>query len=391
MPVESTEVFLQKIADRNAAKAPEAAKTDEERIEAVMKTPFFMNSLSIDPESDEVLSALQTMQFEGTPAEVAENFKAQGNNCYMEGKYRFQDAIVFYTKGILVKCGDNELESALYSNRAAVHLSLCKTRLTLANFRSVLNDCSCAIKLNPNNVKAYYRSTRALYALDRCGEGIDCCHLGLEIDPENENLKYELQRLYKKKDELQIMERKRTEKAAIEHKEEEELTTALNTKGYRLAITIKPKLQHPLAPTAKIQHDASGLKFTVVLCYPEYQQSDFISEFHENDTFYSHFQTIFAEPAPWDIDHKYGPENFEWFFETHVDERINSSQLVPVVRKIHAANAKTQSAADRYVHLTLGDVLCESAFTIVDGICVFIVLVRDSEFAIKFKKEYRKK
>ena len=59
-------------------------------------------------------------------AEMAENFKHQGNACFKEGPRKYQNAIKFYTQGIECKV-DNELllNSALHSNRAAVHLELC--------------------------------------------------------------------------------------------------------------------------------------------------------------------------------------------------------------------------------------------------------------------------
>lgn len=53
--------------------------------------------------------------------------------------------------------------------------------LKTENYRKVLIDCSKALKLNPKNSKAYYRSVKALYALDRIEEAIDCCEHGLAV------------------------------------------------------------------------------------------------------------------------------------------------------------------------------------------------------------------
>jgi tetratricopeptide (TPR) repeat protein len=352
-------------------------KTDQERIDAVLQTPFFMNTLTVDPESNEVLQALQSLQLEGTPEEVAENFKVQGNTCYLEGKPRFQDAIIFYTKGILANSGNNNLDSILYCNRAAVHLSL-------SNYGKVLNDCAMALKLNPKNLKAYYRSTRALYALDRVDEGIDCCVKGLEIDNENANLISELTKLKTKKENLAAMKLKREEKAAAMFQQERELSNALKSRGYKLETIDDQPLVHPNAPSAKISLTATGLMFPVLFLYPEYNQSDFIAEFHETDTFFSHFQTMFADPAPWDVKCTYLPETIEWFFE-------EAGKLVPVLRRVKALSAPNQSAPMKYVHVTLRDVLSDPAFVVTNGVCKFILLVRDSDFAMEFKKKYRNK
>lgn len=100
------------------------AKSDEERINAVMQNPFFMNKLTVAPEDSEVIQAIQALQMEGTPFEIASNFKNQGNESFKEKRYK--DAIQFYTNGILVDgLDDAELLSVLFSNRAAVNLSLC--------------------------------------------------------------------------------------------------------------------------------------------------------------------------------------------------------------------------------------------------------------------------
>jgi hypothetical protein len=108
------------------ANAPKS-KTDQERIDAVLQTPFFMNTLDINPESTDIIAALTALQMEGPPEEVAANFKNQGNQCFNDGN--FKDAILYYTKGILVSCSDQHLLSLLFSNRAAVHLCLCNILL----------------------------------------------------------------------------------------------------------------------------------------------------------------------------------------------------------------------------------------------------------------------
>jgi hypothetical protein len=53
--------------------------------------------------------------------------------------------------------------------------------LKIENYGKVLIDCSKALKLNPKNIKAYYRSVKALYALDKIEEAIDCCEHGLAV------------------------------------------------------------------------------------------------------------------------------------------------------------------------------------------------------------------
>lgn len=85
--------------------------------------PLFMHSLdATDTEDNLELEALKALAYEGTPLEIAQNFKAQGNEAFHERRYR--DALEFYTKGLAAKSGDSQLDSTLLLNRAAVNLEL---------------------------------------------------------------------------------------------------------------------------------------------------------------------------------------------------------------------------------------------------------------------------
>ena len=101
--------------------------------------PLFMKSLPEDALDDPTVAALQSLAHDGTPdgmcmlskivlfavhpyAEIAQNFKEQGNT-YFKGK-RYRDAVGFYTQGIDAKPTDPVLIEALLCNRAACNLEL---------------------------------------------------------------------------------------------------------------------------------------------------------------------------------------------------------------------------------------------------------------------------
>ena len=66
---------------------------------------------------------------------IAEVYKNEGNEEYRTGD--FINAIHFYTEGIKVKCGNEELKAKLYSNRATAHFKLGKNSLgSLADISS---------------------------------------------------------------------------------------------------------------------------------------------------------------------------------------------------------------------------------------------------------------
>lgn len=69
--------------------------------------------------------------------------------------------------------------------------------LPLGNYGSVLRDCAAALSVNPKCIKAYYRSSLALLALERAKEALDCCMRCLAIDPENGSIKGVMERARK--------------------------------------------------------------------------------------------------------------------------------------------------------------------------------------------------
>jgi len=55
-------------------------------------------------------------------SELAATYKEDGNYNFKIKKYRL--AIISYTEGLRQRCGDSQLESELYNNRAAAHFFL---------------------------------------------------------------------------------------------------------------------------------------------------------------------------------------------------------------------------------------------------------------------------
>jgi len=96
-----------------------------EFLKDMQRHPLFMQSLDPNDAAENVeLEALKALAYEGTPLEIAQNFKEQGNEAYLEK--RFRDALEFYSKGIAAKSGDLTLDRLLLLNRAAVNLELGK-------------------------------------------------------------------------------------------------------------------------------------------------------------------------------------------------------------------------------------------------------------------------
>lgn len=280
----------------------------------------------IDEEND-ALDALRALQYDGTPAENAQSFKEQGNELVQVKKW--SDAKEFYSKGIAVlskKIGQKResqddgvasverakelrLEETCYVNRA-----LCS--LELRNYRSTTLDCRSALRLNAKNIKAFYRSAQALFALDKLGEASDACTHGLAVDAGNAALK-DLS--------IKITTRAMQVKAEDDRNRIQALT--LQRQKFTLAAALKARnIKTRKSPQPPEMEDAtihlapdplspeSTLQFPVILLYPMHAQSDFIKSFAETDTVSMHLDYIF--PLPWDEKHEYLANQVELYMET---------------------------------------------------------------------------
>ncbi|CAG8497278.1 16244_t:CDS:2 [Acaulospora colombiana] len=291
---------------------PERRKFEDTLLKEIDKVPLFMTELP--EEESESLAALQSLLYDGSPEEIAENFKKQGNECFKEGKTRYQDAITYYTKALETNCKDNKIIEACLANRAAVNLEL-------GNFRKVLTDCAKVIRSNPMNVKAFYRSAKALCELEKMKEAIDCCDHGLKT--RNINM---------------------------------ETTNVAHTSPHSVHLNPEGQLIWP-----------------VVFLYPEYQETDFIAEFNEGNTFQDHLDVMFENPAPWDTLHKYTPDKVQIYYEYIW---TTGNEVKPKLLKIGK-------------NCILKEVLSHQKYVVKNGIPNFIVLSNEGEFKEEFLSRYK--
>lgn len=117
--------------------------------------------------------------------EKADEFKVRGNDCVKSGQY--QKAIHYYTEAIRL----NKFEPIYFSNRALCNLKL--KRLV-----ECVKDCTIAIGLDENCVKAYYRRMCAREERnEHLHEALNDCRKILSIEPKNVEAKKALERLEK--------------------------------------------------------------------------------------------------------------------------------------------------------------------------------------------------
>ena len=237
------------------------------------------------------------------------------------------------------------------------------------NYRSTTIDCAAALRLNPKNVKAYYRSSLALLALDKIIEASDACSRGIAIDPTNTALSNLNTKITNRQVAIAASQQIKQEREERVQKEKLMLATALRARNIRTRTTTQPPdmedasihlAPDPLSPT-------STLMFPVVLLYPVHLQSDFIKAFSETDTVPHHLDYIL--PLPFDERQEYTIANVEYYMETA------SGGLVKMGRKV-----------------SLGKMLGNAGVEVVDGIVRINVVPkhRAKEWIEEMKVKMRK-
>jgi tetratricopeptide (TPR) repeat protein len=341
-----------------------ALKDSNEMINAFFSTPLFMTEAPKNLD-DPSLLAIQSLLYDGDPQEVADNFKSQGNECMKNGQFR--EALNYYNQGIQA-VQDPIVKSTLLSNAAAAHLKL-------ENYKMALNATAESIRLNHLNLKSFYRSIRALVALDKIDDALAVCRMALEIEENNKDFKKEMMVLQELK-RIKVQKIKDVEAREKDKMEREsELIKAVNSRNINLFSRNKSHGSSILSffhsdHHVTLQEDGS-LSWPVLFLYPEYQESDFITSFDENTTFMDHLQIMFQEQSPWDVKNEYVLENLQVYFETRGTDKTPARLL----------------KASR--NMKLKTVISNCNYTVIDGIPTFFILSKTSQFSQKFSSSYK--
>ncbi|KAL9043464.1 MAG: hypothetical protein Q9214_003353 [Letrouitia sp. 1 TL-2023] len=338
--------------------------TADEVLQMMNKTPLFMTSLenTTDDDGENVeLEAIKALQHEGTRAEVALNFKEQGNE--MVAEKRWKDAREFYTKGILTLKQERQefpkdlvsesqkekaIEEACYVNRA-----LCN--LELKNYRSTLNDTSHVLTFFPRNIKAYYRSALALLALHRLPEAHDICTRGIALTfPSSPSLPSSsssttttateaprsslhqapfvalLSRITAAQSDAEAKSLAHAARSARLIQEKRTLHAALLARGIKTRSTPKPPdLEDATVHLSPDPVDPSSeLRFPVLFLYPLHGQSDFIKSVSEKEVLGVFWEEEIL-PLPWDERAEYRAKEVEMYAE----KESSGTGMVKVGRK----------------------------------------------------------
>ncbi|GCB70683.1 hypothetical protein scyTo_0008641 [Scyliorhinus torazame] len=280
---------------------------------------------------------------------LAKTYKNEGNHYFKEKNYK--KAVISYTEGLKRKCGDSELNVILHTNRAAA-------QFYLGNNRSALNDVIEARKLKPNHLKAIIRGILCHIELKNYSKAIAWCDEGLQFEPKEK----QLIELRASADKQKRVEERNVRKTKLREKKERVQAEAL----MKAIEERKIKLFQPQELPSQNSDDDEGddkeedrvlktllfdginsengivvhldengnLNWPVLFLYPEYEQMDFISAFHEDTRFIDHLSVMFENFPPWDTEKKYKLNNLELYFEDEQREDLYQVDPMCTLRQV---------------------------------------------------------
>ncbi|KAJ4385505.1 HSP70/90 co-chaperone [Gnomoniopsis smithogilvyi] len=328
--------------------AHNAGKSVDEILADLNKSPLFMTELDDNNNTD--LEALQALAYEGTPLENATDFKASGNEAFREK--RWADAREFYGRGVALLTGEEKRrargdpphandalgndESEIAAQRSvleALYVNRAACQLELGNHRQCWLDCAAALALNSRNVKAWYRSAKALLAVGRVAEADEACAGGLAVDANNGPLRA-IAREIVAKAEADARKTAEEERRKVESaRRGVNLRKALEAKGVKVRKSaLPPDTGDARMELVEDENEGGTLTFPTVLLYPAHYESDFIKAFSEKETLMQHFGYVF--PLPWDKAGEYSANGVGCFMETITGGLVKVGKKVALLKVV---------------------------------------------------------
>lgn len=130
----------------------------------------FERTLQLDPDHKKA----KTMR---TKAKNLKERKEQGNELFKSGKYR--EANTIYSEALQVDTLNTEVNSKLHYNRALVNTKL-------GNLSEAIADCTDALKMNQNYLKALLKRAKCYYDVENYEESVKDYEVAYKMDKTND-------------------------------------------------------------------------------------------------------------------------------------------------------------------------------------------------------------
>jgi hypothetical protein len=302
--------------------------TEEEikrELEELQSHPMFMTELPEKPEENPYLSALQSLQYEGNPEDVAKELMEKSQealNKYKETKiFDYLKECMFYICNAIDHVKDDStvpdvLKYDLYYFRTQI-------QLMVKNYGYAIEDLKSALFYVDNDdaylslIECYVAQENYERALKEIKNRIKKMS-ELEIPQQMEKLKlFKMEQekvlayIKEIEDKLEKMETFKN----LENKEKLKLYDILTRRG----IKIKPQVHKiPANVEANIFLDEDRIiHFPVLIVYEEFNTIDYIQDVDENCLISDLLEILFGEhnKLPWDKENKYNMNTCTAFYE----------------------------------------------------------------------------
>ena len=356
---------------------PEKAELKEQSVEDAFRSlnriPLFMTELDETDGGDGenfALEAIRALAHEGTPVEVAQNFKDQGDGlararawkdargCYdqalgaLKAPKISEEAVVGISNDVNTSQDQNvraEIEEKCLVNRALCNLELRKffeayeshvwTNLFIENYGSCKADCAAALRLNSRNLKAVYRYASAFMALDDISHAEEATSYGKVLDPSNGPFKTLSSKLSQRKIILHRQQQKRQDLENRNAVEVRTLEIALKNRNITNRTTsTAPNMEDAIIRLSDPINCCSMLIFPMLLLYPLVEQTDFIKGCEEQSTMAEHLDYVL--PPPWDKKEEYTLQSVNCFMETANGSVIKVGIRLPLKKVLNSSNVE---------------------------------------------------
>ncbi|CAF3724603.1 unnamed protein product [Rotaria sp. Silwood1] len=272
-----------------------AGELDDAFWKDLERHPFFLKEMPDDgAELHPAMEALQALKWDDdddTPLDKANKYKEEGNKYYEYKKYR--NAIIAYTEGIKQRCSDPTINAILFCNRATANFYL-------GNYRSALRDCVLSRKCKSDHLKAFIKGAEACMKLEKYKDVQIWCSTGLTKEKERNERKQQGRERKQKSEHTKVLNAIRQRNI---HLEEDPTIDIFNIST------------NPAGSCVQLNESDQTLTFPVVFLYPEYAQTDYIKEFHENTKLIDQLSVMFESRAPWDEEGKYTLNQIGIYYE----------------------------------------------------------------------------
>ena len=283
--------------------------------------------------------------------------------------------------------------SQLHNNRAFAALNL-------GNNKRCIEDAEKCLELDERNIKAYFRAATACKNLFDYEQCLKFCKRGLEVEKDAPELK-SLKKVAKKRYEMEKEEKEK--RLEINRGSEVLAKTLTRTKKIKWG----PPRLHTGQRLPEYDEQANVFAFFTLIVYPEFDQTDVIQQFRENDSFKAHLDVLFdpnGPPLPWDEKNEYDRNSVGLYYETNAVKPYEEEALAMKIAEYAGGDVKetmmqselelnleahrTDPRDRKFVQLksenwTLADVLKEKDY-VVSGHPTLFCVVKGSAFEKRF-------